>query len=128
MDSAKHIKQRITKTLKKHNITCRQAVVLRSLEGVSLSAKKMGEICCIDKATLSSILDKLIANRFVICSQNPEDKRENIYAITDKGLDILPVIASIEAEYKAELLKSMTQDEYDELVGLLVKLNQYLIV
>lgn len=123
MDNAKNIKQRITKSLKKYNITCRQALVLRSIDGVSLSAKSIGEICSVDKATLSSILDKLIANGFVTCSINPNDKRENVYTITEKGVDMLPVITSIENEYKKDLLEHMSQDEYDELIRLLGELK-----
>lgn len=124
MDTAKKVRGRLTKSLKKYNITCRQAIVLRSLEKEKLSAKKIGDMCSIDKATLSNILVKLIGHGFVSCSVNSNDRRGNIYAITQNGIDMLPNVSSIEDEYKNELQKSLSLKDYDELMRLLGKLNE----
>ena len=123
MNSAKNIKQKLTRQLKTYNITCRQALVLRTLDNSFLSAKKIGEICLIDKATLSSILDKLILHNYVVSDFNPQDKRENIYTITQSGLDILPKIAKIEKAFTDTILDVISEDEYKDLITLLSKIN-----
>jgi DNA-binding MarR family transcriptional regulator len=108
--------------LRKYNITCRQSVVLKALEGKSLSAKRITEICSMDKATLSIILSKLIEHGFVVSASNSNDKRENTYSLSQKGREVISNIMIVENEYKEELLTRVSKDEYENLLKLLTKI------
>lgn len=128
MDCAKKAKHDLSDTLKKYNVTCRQAIVLRSLEEKECSAKEIGERCSIDKATLSAMLKKLIENDFISYHENVSDKREKCYRLTQLGKKLLPDICRIENEYRATMTANMTENEYKQLVDLLKKLKQSYII
>lgn len=126
MDTAKNLKTSLTKTLKPYNLTCSQAIVMRSLETKDLPAKAIGEACSMDKATLSAVLDKLIAHRYISCGKNKADKRENIYSVTAAGKKMLPEILSVEKSCMAHLLEALTQEEYISLFNMLTKVKESL--
>ena len=123
MDTAKHLKTSLTKTLKPYNITCSQAIAMRSLETGSLSAKAIGDACSMDKATLSAVLDKLISHGYISCGKNESDKRENVYALTTAGKKILPQILSVEKTCMAQLLDTLSEEEYISLFNMLTKVK-----
>ena len=124
MDSAKKVKKKLTHSLKPYNITCRQSIVLRTLAHQPLSAKSISMKTATDKATLSSILTKLIEHEFVTCTINVDDKRENAYTISKKGADMLPLISDIEDHCKKQLTAQLSQEEYDTLIMLIKKLKK----
>jgi DNA-binding MarR family transcriptional regulator len=126
MDTAKLLKTSLTKSLKPYNLTCRQAIVLRSIEKESLSAKAIGKLCSIDKATLSAILDKLIAHGYISCKKNKDDKRENVYTATKAGLGILPEIASVENSCISLLKDTLSEKDYSQMILNLGKISNSL--
>ncbi len=126
MDAAKLLKSGLTKSLKPYNVTCRQALVLRAVESESLSAKAIGEVCAMDKATLSVILDKLIQNNYISCKKNKDDKRENVYAATKEGIDVLPYINTVESAYLLNLKEALPDDEYEKTISSLTKIMDLL--
>ena len=81
IDCGKKAKSSLTKQLQQLHITCRQALVLRTLSDASLSAKQLSEQTAIDKATLSVMLKKMADHGFISTSCYDEDKRENRYRI-----------------------------------------------
>ena len=123
IDNANNAKQEVTKKLKQYNVTCRQAVVLKVISNDAISAKNISELCDMDKATLSLILSKLASNGYVEQKTNNEDKRENIYSITQKGIDILPIVESAENEYRNKILTKLSDKEYNQLLITLGKMN-----
>ena len=126
MDTAKNLKTSLTKTLKPHNLTCSQAIVMRALEGDSLSAKAIGNVCSMDKATLSAVLDKLISRGYISCEKNEDDKRENVYCITPEGETILPEILAVEKSCMANILGTLSEEEYISLFNMLTKVKESL--
>jgi len=124
MDTSRNLKNSLTKSLKPFNLTCRQAIVLRSLENESLSAKAIGETCSVDKATLSAVLDKLIEHEYISCEKNQADKREKIYSITKIGASILPEISSVEKSCVNQLLDVLKEEEYISLFNMLKKIQE----
>jgi DNA-binding MarR family transcriptional regulator len=123
MDCAKKAKYDLSSTLKKYNVTCRQGIVLRTLDDTELSAKEIGEICSIDKATLSLMLKKLTDHHFIEYHENMSDKREKCYRLTESGKTLLPDIFRVENEYRATITANMTDEEYHQLTELLKKLK-----
>lgn len=127
MDTSKLLKSSLTKSLKPYNLTCRQAIVLRSLASEALPAKTIGEACSIDKATLSAILDKLIEHKYISFRKNQDDKREKIYSATKSGLDILPSISSVEQSCMSQFQNVLSEREYNQMISFLRKISDSLI-
>ncbi len=124
MDTAKQLKSSLTKSLKPYNLTCRQAIVLRALKDGGISAKAIGEVCSMDKATLSAVLNKLIEHDYISCEKNKADKREHIYSLTDNGLTILPEISKVETDCVSYLTGVLNDGEYSALYDMLSKVRE----
>ncbi len=113
IDCGKKAKTSLTKELKKLNMTCRQALVLRSLDQVVLSAKQLTSLTTIDKATLSVMLKKMTDHGFVNASCSDVDKREKHYQLTNKGQNILPQVTIIEDRFKKQVFGNLSDREYE---------------
>ncbi len=121
IDRGRNAKNEVTKALKQYDLTCRQAVVLCALDGVERSAKDIGALCSMDKATLSSILNKLCDSSSVCYRENAQDKREKLYRLTEHGHALLPYIRSVENACRRRLAVALTDDEAEMLMHLLKK-------
>lgn len=113
IDCGKKAKSNLTKELSKLNMTCRQALVLRALDQVVLSAKQLTKLTAIDKATLSVMLKKMSDHGFVSVSSSDEDKREKHYELTNKGQEILPQVTIIEDRFKKQIFGDLSKKEYE---------------
>lgn len=65
----------------------------------------------IDKGMIAKILNKLEKKDFIIRKQNPENKRENIISLTQKGNDILHYMGVVLKEWNEILFEGMSQEE-----------------
>lgn len=126
MDCAKKMKNNLTSSLKQYNVTCRQALILRSLEKSQMTAKAIVDTSGIDKATLSVMLNKLKKNDIIKATIGKEDHREKLYSLSDKGEKILPGICSVEVQYRKNLNKILSKEEYEQLTSMLNKINNVL--
>ncbi|MBN2852413.1 MAG: winged helix DNA-binding protein [Clostridia bacterium] len=126
IDCAKKAKNNLTKALQEYNITCRQAVVLRALSQVSITAKEIGENTAIDKATLSAMLQKMIENGLILSHSSDKDGREKIYSLTEEGNLLLPKVNAVEEQFRKQVFGNLEKEEYERLSGLLVTLKENL--
>jgi len=124
IDCAKKTKHKLTQDLKKYNITCRQAVVLRGLDKLNISAKEIGKATSIDKATLSVMLKKLIEHGLIDYIVSKTDGREKNYSLTKKGQDLLPIIRTIDQQFKEKVFSSLSKEEYNNLSIYLSKIKK----
>ena len=65
----------------------------------------------IDKGMVAKTLNKLETKGFISREQNPDNKRENIISLTQKGVDILNNIKNIIDEWNEILYEEMSEDE-----------------
>ncbi len=126
IDCGKKAKSSLTKELQKLNMTCRQALVLRALDQVVLSAKQLTKLTAIDKATLSVMLKKMAEHGFVNISSSDEDKREKHYELTNKGQKVLPQIKIIEDQFKKQIFGNLSEKEYEILRNTLTSVKDNL--
>lgn len=70
----------------------------------------------------SRIVDKLKAKNLLIRKECPMDRRSVDVVITDKGLDLLKTLDTIDEDYK-EVFNSLTKEEMVMLNTLLDKLR-----
>ena len=76
----------------------------------------------IDKGMVAKTLSKLEEKGFIIREQNPDNKRENLISLTEKGVFILDNIHSTLDEWNDILMKDMSQDEINYLKNLTRKM------
>lgn len=119
--SGKEIVRRYKPYLDKLDLTYTQYIVLMVLwENDHVSVKYIGEKLYLDSGTLTPLLNKLLSKGLIKKEVQPQDERELIISLTDKGLqlknrakEVPPLIAS-----KVKL----SQEEATTLYKLLYKL------
>lgn len=65
----------------------------------------------IDKGMIAKTLNKLEQKGFIMRKQNPNNKRENIISLTQKGTDILNNMGDILKEWNEILYEGMSEEE-----------------
>lgn len=111
--------------LKNSNITIQQYNVLRILRGQfpNPSSVKLIKERMLDKMSdASRIIDKLKVKKLVIRKECPNDRRSVDILITEKGLELLKSLDTVD-EAPKELFKSLTITEVKTLNDLLDKLR-----
>lgn len=69
----------------------------------------------IDKGMIAKTLDKLERKGFVMRKQNPDNKRENIISLEQKGIDILHNMSAILKEWNEILYDGISEEEIENL-------------
>ena len=111
--------------LKPYGLTLQQYNIMRILRGqypkpatVNLLIERM-----LDKTSNASrIVDKLVNKKLATRKTCPEDRRSVDVLITEKGLELLKKIETIEEEFK-EKFKNLSENEMVTLNNLLDKLR-----
>jgi DNA-binding MarR family transcriptional regulator len=67
----------------------------------------------IDKGMVAKTLDKLERKGFVMRKQNPDNKRENIISLEQKGFDILNKMSVILKEWNEILYDGISEEEIE---------------
>ena len=87
--SGKEIVRRYKPYLDKLNLTYTQYIVLMVLwENDHISVKSIGERLYLDSGTLTPLLNKLLNKGLITKTVQPQDERELIISLTDKGLQL----------------------------------------
>lgn len=114
-----------TSFFKNSDITIQQYNVLRILRGQHpnpCSIKLIKERMLDRMSDASRIVDKLKVKELLVRRECPVDRRSVDVVITDKGLDLLKALDTIDEDYK-EIFSSLSKDEMMLLNNLLDKLR-----
>jgi MarR family transcriptional regulator, transcriptional regulator for hemolysin len=65
----------------------------------------------IDKGMVAKTLNKLEKKGFILRKQNPDNRRENILSLTQKGTDVLSNMRSILKEWNEILYEGMSMED-----------------
>ncbi|AKG37735.1 MarR family winged helix-turn-helix transcriptional regulator [Paenibacillus durus] len=76
-----------------------------------------------DKATTARSVKQLEAAGYIERKADPEDRRSHRLYPTQKAVEFLPVLQSLLDESNAKLTRDLTNEEEDQLIALLQKLN-----
>ena len=125
--TAKHVSYEFMQSLKKHDMTDQQYNVLRVLRGYrDKGPQNIGFIKehMLDKQSdMSRIIDRLYEKGMVSREENPEDRRQKLVEITDKGLKLLDKMFDCEKS-SDKLLSNLSLEEIDQLNKLLDKIRE----
>ena len=109
--------------LKEIGITYPQYLVLITLwESNTSTASEIGAILKLDLPTITPILQKLEAMKFISRKRSEEDNRIIIVSLTEKGLEIEKIIAEI--QHKVACKTHLTDKEFNKLKDTLNELTE----
>ena len=100
------------KRLREFDLTFGEQVIIMFLSrNEEVNQDAISKRYMIDKGMVAKTLNKLETKGFILREQNPDNKRENIISLTQKGADILNNIKSIIDEWNEILYEEMSEDE-----------------
>ena len=109
--------------LKDIGITYPQYLVLITLwESNTSTASEIGAILKLDLPTITPILQKLEAMKFISRKRSEEDNRIIIVSLTEKGLEIEKIIAEI--QHKVACKTHLSDTEFNKLKDTLNELTE----
>ena len=109
--------------LKEIGITYPQYLVLITLwESNTSTASEIGAILKLDLPTITPILQKLEAMKFISRKRSEEDNRIIIVSLTQKGLEIEKIIAEI--QHKVACKTHLSDTEFNKLKDTLNELTE----
>ena len=94
---------------------------LRDLNEPAMS--ELGHASCIQLSTLTRMVDRLVELNLVERKSDPSDRRIVRVKPTDEGLEVLRVFAVAYNRRMESVLKHLTGEERQQLVGLLQKVH-----
>ena len=119
--SGKEIVRRYKPYLDKLDLTYTQYIVLMVLwENDHVSVKYIGEKLYLDSGTLTPLLNKLLSKGLIKKEVQPQDERELIISLTDKGLQLKQRAKGVPPLIAAKV--KLSQEEATTLYKLLYKL------
>ena len=111
------------KRLKEFDLTFgEQSIIMFLSKNENVNQEAISKRYMIDKGMVAKTLSKLEEKGFIIREQNPDNKRENLISLTEKGVFILDDIHSTLDEWNEILMKDMSQDEINYLKNLTRKM------
>lgn len=114
----------LTKVAALH-LTAVQGMVIRFLfESDRLTSSELGKKTDLDSATLTGVLDRLVAGGFIERQQNLEDRRSIRIHLTEKGRTTGEKVAQLMVEANTEFLREFNVSEEVALRSLLTRIRQ----
>ena len=100
------------KRLREFDLTFGEQVIIMFLSrNEEVNQDAISKRYMIDKGMVAKTLNKLETKGFILREQNPDNKRENIISLTEKGADILNNIKRISDEWNEILYEEMSEEE-----------------
>ena len=100
------------KKLKQFDLTFGEQVIIKFLsKHENMNQDAISKRYMIDKGMVAKTLNKLEEKGFILRKQNPDNKRENIISLTQKGVYILDNINAAVNEWNEILYEDMSDDE-----------------
>ncbi len=88
-----------------------QIIVMYLSANENVNQDTISKTFIIDKGMVAKTLNKLERKGFIMRKQNPNNKRENIISITQKGTDILNNMRAVLKEWNEILYEGMSKED-----------------
>ncbi len=114
--------------LDKINLTYPQYVAMMALwEKDTITISELQQKTLIDIGCLSVMLKKMVDKQLIEIITDSTDRRKKTVKLTTKGKQLKPLAQQEKQKLQAENQPSLTDDEFNQLIGLLDKLKSGLI-
>jgi MarR family transcriptional regulator for hemolysin len=112
--------------LKEYGITPEQWSVLYQIDRADgMIQKEIAERSGKDKPTTTRILDHLEGKGLISKQIGENDRRSFVVYITDKGKSLIQETTPIERQVATEIKQCVTEEEYEVLMALLLRINRH---
>lgn len=110
--SARFIKRRMDKELERYDMTTSQWAILKSLDTKSeLTQAQIAEELLADRATIGTIIFKLIEKKYVEKKIDPADRRAYVVCLTPKAREVIKIIEKKAEEVSKQALEGLGEDQ-----------------
>ena len=100
--------------LKKYDMNFGEEVIVMYLAANSgINQEAIAKHFMIDKGAIAKSINRLEEKQYIIKKQNPDNKRENLLWLSEKGMEIIEEMKGILEEWNALLYKDMTEEEVE---------------
>jgi DNA-binding MarR family transcriptional regulator len=100
--------------LKEYDLSFGEQIIIMFLSThENVNQDTISKTYMIDKGMVAKTLDKLERKGFVMRKQNPDNKRENIISLEQKGFDILNKMSVILKEWNEILYDGISEEEIE---------------
>ena len=111
--------------LKDYGITSSEhSVLVYQAMHKSSNQERIAQYMLLDKGTITRILCKLEAKALVLRSPNPQNRRENLIALTDAGQALVEELAAISEQLGQELRADIPPEDAAVFESVLLRLRQ----
>ena len=103
----------------------RERILVHLLDNgdAGMHQKELAELMHVNPSSMSELIDKLEADRYIERTVDPEDKRATLITLTEKGKARAWEVRDERADAAAEVFKNLSEDEKKTLLVLLDKIT-----
>lgn len=95
-------------------LTVEEAILLNMVnEKTNQISQNLAQVTGKNKSVVMRIVDSLEGKGLLVRSQNPEDRRENLLALTSEGEQVVKQYAKIEHALSADLLNGAAEEDVE---------------
>lgn len=111
---------RFAKMMSTNGLTSRQLALLVAIDqNPGASQNALGEIIALDRNSVSELVVRMIAKKFLRRETSKKDKRSFVLMLTDKGRDIIVEAAARNPAYQDDLSANLSDAETRQLIDYL---------
>lgn len=105
-------------------VTVHQLHIMKMIrKNPSINLKSLCNDLSLSKSSLSSTINKLVIDGYVIRNENPSDRRNVDILLSDKGEEILKSSMQKARKVFSSLTASLSQSDLDDMIKSFTKLN-----
>lgn len=119
-------KTHVSAVLKQHGLTMEQFNVMRILKGKhpeALCVKNIGSRMIEKNSNVPRIIDRMILKGYAVRTQSPEDRRETLVSLTERGIEQLSHANEAMSAMARDII-SLDDTQAEQLNGILETLRQ----
>lgn len=106
-------------------VTVHQLHIMKIIrKNPSINLKSLCSDLSLSKSSLSSTINKLVVDGYVIRKENPDDRRNVDILLSEKGEEIMKSSMSKARKVFGSLTLSLSESELDDITQSLMKLNE----
>ena len=108
----RHCRTFTERKLREYDLTFGEQIIVMFLSAnENVNQDTISKTFIIDKGMVAKTLNKLELKGFIMRKQNPNNKRENIISLTQKGKDILVNMSAVLIEWNEILYDGMSKED-----------------
>jgi DNA-binding MarR family transcriptional regulator len=115
-------KQGLVRLAEEYDLTLPQLYTLTAMKpDKPFQMNEIATMLACDPSNATGIIDRLFANKYIERKENPRDRRAKMISLTPKGTKLQTEIIKRIMEYKPKAFDNLSQNEKQQLSGLLAK-------